>query len=331
MAKDYPTWAENCPFTSNTYREELKEKLNSIISINPPWHERELDRITFILSLYLKERTATQQRNKIPSNDATRSLLIDLINNNINLSQKNLEYIQYEYPTIILNHLIGDEEFQEKYKLLQDSTERTQRAIIDKTEEQLNELKNKQEIVENLKTSLEQQIEGYNFVGLSKGFENLLQKKLKAQFLARSLLTFLGVIIVMPALTVSAALINIKIPLIGNYINNLNTMNFSWEKSIPIAGLELILIYFFRVILFELKSIQTQIMQLELRQSLCQFIQSYVEHTKKMLVSGDDRSHYTLDKFENLIFSNILSSADKIPGTFDGVEVLTSMLKEIKK
>lgn len=132
-------------------------------------------------------------------------------------------------------------------------------------------------------------------------------------------------------LTVSAALINIKIPLIGNYIDNLNTMNFSWEKSIPIAGLELILIYFFRVILFELKSIQTQIMQLELRQSLCQFIQSYVEHTKKMLVSGDDRSHYTLDKFENLIFSNILSSADKIPGTFDGVEVLTSMLKEIKK
>ena len=66
MAKDYPTWEENCPFTSNIYREELKEKLNSIISINPPWRERELDRITFILSLYLKERTATQQRKKHP-------------------------------------------------------------------------------------------------------------------------------------------------------------------------------------------------------------------------------------------------------------------------
>ncbi|MCL9764767.1 hypothetical protein [Neisseria subflava] len=96
---------------------------------------------------------------------------------------------------------------------------------------------------------------------------------------------------------------------------------------LPIIGLEFVLIYFFRVVLTHYHSIQTQIMQLELRQSLCQFIQSYAEYAKK--IKTDDKD--ALEKFENLIFSSILSNPDKVPGTFDGVEGLTSLLKELKK
>ena len=96
---------------------------------------------------------------------------------------------------------------------------------------------------------------------------------------------------------------------------------------LPIIGLEFVLIYFFRVVLTHYHSIQTQIMQLELRQSLCQFIQNYAEYAKK--IKTDDKD--ALEKFENLIFSSILSSPDKVPSTFDGMEGLTSLLKELKK
>ena len=38
----------------------------------------------------------------------------------------------------------------------------------------------------------------------------------------------------------------------------------------------------------------------------------------------------SLEKFESLIFSSILAHSDKIPGTFDGLESLTSLIKEWK-
>lgn len=46
----------------------------------------------------------------------------------------------------------------------------------------------------------------------------------------------------------------------------------TWQKMLPVITLELILIYFFRVILNNYQSLQAQIIQIELRQALCQFI-----------------------------------------------------------
>lgn len=154
---------------------------------------------------------------------------------------------------------------------------------------------------------------------MSKGFEKLLNDKEERKVGAFWFLILIG------TLTLS--------PLIYQVWNIFQDQNskFVWENAIPVVGLELIMIYFFRVVLSHYHSIQTQIMQLELRQSLCQFIQSYVEYAKKMRENGDDSSKNTLDKFENLIFSSILSNPDKVPGTFDGLEGLASFLKEIKK
>ncbi|MBK7299223.1 MAG: hypothetical protein IPI79_01660 [Moraxellaceae bacterium] len=72
-----------------------------------------------------------------------------------------------------------------------------------------------------------------------------------------------------------------------------------------------------------MKSIQSQILQIELRMTLCQFIQNYAEQSKVL----KEQNKEGFEKFESLIFSSIVSSDDKIPATFDGVEQLASLLK----
>ncbi len=105
----------------------------------------------------------------------------------------------------------------------------------------------------------------------------------------------------------------------GFVLNDLLTL-------VPLLSIEVILIYFFRIVLHHYKSVKTQIMQIELRQTLCQFIQSYADYSKK--IKKDDPS--ALEKFENLIFSGILSESDKLPSTFDGIEQLGTIFKSVK-
>ena len=67
-------------------------------------------------------------------------------------------------------------------------------------------------------------------------------------------------------------------------------------------------------------------MQIELRKSLCQFIQDYSKYSKE--ISRENAG--LLSKFEEVIFSNIMTSEDKIPSTFDGLEQLATLIKAVK-
>lgn len=96
--------------------------------------------------------------------------------------------------------------------------------------------------------------------------------------------------------------------------------------AFPTISMLVILFYLLKVCLNNLYSIRSQILQLELRMTLCQFIQSYAEHSKTLKQNNKEG----FEKFENLIFSSIVSTDEKIPATFDGMEQLTSLLKSIK-
>lgn len=95
---------------------------------------------------------------------------------------------------------------------------------------------------------------------------------------------------------------------------------------LPFIGLEFVLIYLFRVVLNHYNSVKNEVLQLELRQSLCQFIQSYAKYAKELKVNDN----LVLEKFENLIFSPISSRADKSPTVLDDVNQLVTLLKEVK-
>lgn len=87
------------------------------------------------------------------------------------------------------------------------------------------------------------------------------------------------------------------------------------------------LIYFFRLSYLEAKSIRTQLVQIDLRLSLCSFIDGYVEYRKKNNVNIDK----VLEIFDSLIFSPIQTNENNIPSMFDGIEAIAGLAEKITK
>lgn len=90
------------------------------------------------------------------------------------------------------------------------------------------------------------------------------------------------------------------------------------------ATATLLFLYLFRVSLLNYQSIKAELTQINLRRSLCMFIQGYTEFS----VKHEDRS--SLSKFESLVFSNVIPDSKKIPSTLDGLEQLAKLFESMK-
>lgn len=176
------------------------------------------------------------------------------------------------------------------------------------------------EYLESHENKLKNIKSNYNFVGLSKGFHDIEKSKRKSRFWL--LVT-----------TVSMGLITVAVPIAVAANNILSTAQPTWptslENTLPLLPLilpiEIILIYYFRILLKNFQSMSAQIVQLELRQALCAFIESYVEYKK------DLSDNVSVSKFEDMVFSGIATDPEQIPQTFDGLEKLASALNALKK
>ncbi len=223
-------------------------------------------------------------------------------------------YASYTMPVIILKELINNDKIS-VFKNFDKKKKDTETLITQWDKE----LKEKEIEVTDLKNKLDEYKVGYNFVGLNQGFANLgKQKDKEAAGLFKSLIA-MGILTTIPLITV------IVFTSIGIFQGQTFGTNHL-SVLIPIISIEVILIYFFRVILFNHKSVKAQKMQIELRQTLCQFIQSYAEYSVKI----KEKDNKALEKFENLIFSGILSDSEKLPSTFDGLDQLTNLIKSAK-
>ncbi|WP_232014959.1 hypothetical protein [Pasteurella multocida] len=244
---------------------------------------------------------------------------------------KQAEYIKNEMTINILNFYLGEDGFNafKEYDKLKIHIDETNKKILEnkeiietfiseKEESIKNFLSKKEQSVKRLEEVLNKQKTAFNFVGLSNGFENLLMKKINARKWTFGFL-----------IGISIALLATPLVYICLLLNNLEIIKNPelWKALLPFIGLEIIILYFFRVTLNHYNSIQTQIMQLELRKSLCQFIQNYADYAKEI----KEKDSASLEKFENLIFSSILSSPDKVPSTFDGLDQLANIVKEMRK
>lgn len=92
---------------------------------------------------------------------------------------------------------------------------------------------------------------------------------------------------------------------------------------LPLAVIELFLLFYFKILLANYNSAQAQLLQLRMRKSVCQFIQDYISFKKQNEV-GD------LEKFDSLIFGNLMPNAEQIPSTFDGLDHLGKIIGEFK-
>ena len=327
MSQSDDCWLSICPFNYYYIGESFEKRLNFLEN---NWDSEVLDDIFLMSIRFLREAELTVRRQYKGKtwNDGERiwDWFKSLTNDDIYptaISQ--LNYIQSDYSLMLLNDYLGNKSFQAFLKYEENIEKIEQHSIVLKetsdniqksADEKLEDVKRLDDRLKNLK-------QGFNFVALSDGFSRMLNEKKKSKKWILLLLFFIAVIIsAIPLFKIIPACETIPICKIFS-----DGTNLTWQQIAISAGLELVLIYFFRVVLFHYRTVQTQIMQLDLRLSLCQFIQSYAEYAKEIKTNDKD----ALDKFENLIFSSILSSDEIIPSTFDGLEQLSSLIKQFKQ
>ncbi|MBU2325714.1 MAG: hypothetical protein KJ884_22405, partial [Gammaproteobacteria bacterium] len=69
--------------------------------------------------------------------------------------------------------------------------------------------------------------------------------------------------------------------------------------------------------------LRAQLLQIDLRMTLCQFIDKYAEYSAQVKKNGG-----SLDGFESVVFSGLVTIDEKIPSTFDGLEFLQGVLSK---
>lgn len=181
------------------------------------------------------------------------------------------------------------------------------------------DLNEKEEQVCRLKESLENYKDAFNFVGLSEGFNQLAEQKKEEIANVLWWLRVVACLIVFPLVgEITYVLVNID--------KSEELMRVMLLVMVPTVSLIAILVYYFRVLLSNYKSIQSQLLQIDLRMTLCRFIHNYSEYAGDMKKQDKE----ALSKFENIIFSSITPNSESIPSTFDGVEQIGKLIKSMK-
>ena len=172
----------------------------------------------------------------------------------------------------------------------------------------------KKDIIE-IQETLNHQKSEYNFVGLSNGFRTLREQKQKE--LNRQGFTYYCLILVIVLLIASKSIWS------AYYLSS-NSLDNPIFIIITISTVLFlfILLYFFKISLANVKSIKSQILQIDLRLTLCQFIHNYDSDTKGLR----DGMKESFERFESVIFAPIVATEDQMPSTFDGLEQLTGMI-----
>ncbi|MBP1129252.1 hypothetical protein JOE25_000795 [Serratia sp. PL17] len=93
---------------------------------------------------------------------------------------------------------------------------------------------------------------------------------------------------------------------------------------IPFVTLEILLFYIMRLFYLEVGSIKAQMLQIDMRLSLCEFIKSYIETREKNTNSADSWA-----SFESLIFSPIQMKSENIPSVLDGANAVAEVLGKV--
>ncbi|MBH2515354.1 hypothetical protein [Serratia ureilytica] len=261
---------------------------------------------------FLIERSITDPDGINESLESVKKYTIENIEQFPEKAKNHIKYGLLAMPTDIFKYRIGSSELA------------LMRVFIDSeksSKETFNQwsavLSDKEKKVEELKSALENHETAFNFVGLHDGFQRLGSSKTKELRTATWIIGILAILILFPVAG--------EFLFIYNKGESLN-ITHALISAVPASSLILILIYYFRIALQDYKSIKAQLNQIELRKSLCMFIQSYADYSMKIKSSDSN----ILDKFENIIFSNILMSDEKLPSTFDGLDSIASIVKEIK-
>ena len=191
------------------------------------------------------------------------------------------------------------------------------KSIISKMTEELNKqekhiddkVKEYQRKADDLANFIKEQTTKLNFIGLGSAFQSISNEKRSAKKLIFTalIILFLGLLGV-PLLTYKE-------------IYCAETPNY--YMAIPFTVIEFVLLYVFRLFYQQYLFVKSELLQVNLRHNLCAFIEDYMEFKK-------NNKDNTVDLFEQLVFSNIISDEKKVPATVDGLESIANLIQAIK-
>lgn len=228
--------------------------------------------------------------------------------------RQQLIYAAYTMPAQVAKKLIGHPSVTE-FRKFSETVEESRRL----KEQWDSDLGRREQLLQGLSANISKITSDYNFVGLVHGFQNLKRDKEGERVFAFGSL-------------VAIAIAMLALPLIqlGFVIQNLEVIDAhktTLVYSLPtILAVEVIFLYFFRVVLGQFRSVKAQLLQIDLRISVCQFIESYADYVSNLRTKDSS----ALSKFEALIFSGLVTEEAGIPSTFDGAEQIASLIRSIR-
>lgn len=322
IINDPQDWDEHCPYSIECHGENLTKHLKDItasttININ------ESHTIFSYLLIFLKELDLSKGIE-------LSTEIMDFAYENIESfdvhSKYRINFTQRDMPTALLKFIIRSSGVKD----LRDISKTTSEAKVF-TNDWDTRLKRREESAKRLEDSLKKIKDGFNFVGLNKGFSELHDKKVSERTSHVIIMFLMAALIIIPLMYKIYSLTTSQTSNAGFYyifstINTGTNVANSMLLLFSMVSYIAVMLYFFRVALFNYKSVCAQILQIELRMTLCRFIQHYSEHAAEI----KKNSEVTLDKFENVIFSGIVNNDNNLPTTFDGIEQLASIFKTIK-
>nr|HAT2258393.1 hypothetical protein [Citrobacter freundii] len=258
-----------------------------------------------LMKWLLNSNKLTDARNFISDLDENKRKFLDDISSNLDLA---IDKINKDTKASI--SLISDNYNDIKKAIVDGKLEAD--ANLKYVDESRDEIKALEERVRNLKSE-------YNFVGLSSGFNIIKEKKEKELSTTEmNYKNLFGTVFIAPVI---AVIIHFSFP-------DLYPKDYSAIFILfPFITIEMAIIYFFRLSYLEAKALRTQLMQIDLRLSLCAFIDGYVEYRRKNNIAIEK----VLDSFDALIFSPIQNNENNIPAMFDGLEAIAGVAEKVMK
>lgn len=226
-----------------------------------------------------------------------------------------IKYAERDIPFALIQEIFKSNEIKNLSDLNKNIND-----ITSKVEEWKSTLTEQTAEVEKWHNSLEDYKDAFNFVGIFDGFNQLHKKKVEELWWARFGLLFLAVVILT---SLSYEIYSIRDIIIEKGSIDITSLI---ALTVPFTIFIFLLLYFFKIVLQTMRSIQAQLLQLDLRLTLCRFIQGYAASAAELKKQHPDG----FEKFESVIFSPLVSSDDKIPNTFEGLDQLSSVVNIIK-
>ena len=181
------------------------------------------------------------------------------------------------------------------------------------------DLDEKLKTVEDLRQTLTEQRDHFNFVGLFSGFNDLSIAKKGELKNARIMMWILGLLMTVPLF--------IDAIFLYAHVDKLDTISpmLLGAFSLLTFSVTFIFGYFYRIFLKSSQTCKAQLLQIEFRKTLCQFIQPYVSYASEL------KNKEALAKFESIVFSPLSFSEESNVSMFEGLEQLTGLVAAVRR